>query len=444
MKKLLITALMVVIAWGAFAQTVDTSKIDLSKAELSLAGPDSVYVTNIYYGSTRLSVLLRYDGKSGALIYGPYYDSDKLLLDSFELGYADLRVLGNDTIIVSDLILYGQGVSGRLKYDGVATLNLASWWQTMTPTTDEMRIANLQSQLQTAKTAQKRLEEEIVATKAKYEADIAEVETEKQALEDELADLNRRIAVGIRQYESEKKALEDKLADLNGKIAVGVRQYENQIASLRRQLESAGVKVEAAPAVATAYSRPTQTVFSGFAAGTGAYGNWSATGGRLTQSNTSLYFAKYVIPGEQSADQTLYSFTAQVASNAKDFVGYGIHFYASGDKRANSYGFGNSYLVWVTRDPRFYKTEDTYVQVYRSYDDIRMLQVASVATPTRITAANDVEVLYDRANAKITVAINGVDYLTYDVPNPIRSGAKGAFRTLGGPVTFSDFSIKAK
>ena len=416
MKKLLITALMVVIAWGAFAQmTVDTTKIDLSRAELSLAGPDAVYVTNIYYGNTRLSVLLKYNGMTGATIYGPYYDSDKFLLDSFELGYANLRVQGNDTIIVSDLILYGQGVSGRLKYDGAATLNLTSWWETMTPETNEMRIADLQSQLQTS---QKRYEQEIAATKQKYEGDVADLKKQNTDLQTEIAQMNRDIAAGIRRYES-------------------------QISSLQRQLESAGVEVEATEMMPVS-ARPTMVAMSGFGMGTGRSGNWTLSGNRLTQNDSTQYFAKYVIPGNQSADQTLYSFTAQAASNAKAFTGYGIHFFASGDKAVNSYGFGNSYLVWFTRDPSYYKSEDTYVQVYRSYDDIKMVQVSSVAITDRITAANNIEVLYDRANATITVAVNGKDVLTYHSPSPIRSGNKGAFRTLGGPVSFSNFQIKAK
>jgi hypothetical protein len=414
MKKVLITVLMVAIAWGVFAQAVDTSKIDMSKAKMSLAGPDSVYVTNIYYDTTRISVLLKYNGGTGATIYGPYYDSDKLLLDSFDFGYADLRILGDDTLIISDLILYGQGVSGRFKYDGQYTLDLSKWWQTMTPKTNEMRLAELETQLDTS---QKRYEQEITATKGKYEADIAELTEEKSDLQNQLNSQNRMIESGR-------------------------RQYENQIASLRRQLESAGVEAETTDVMVTA--RPTRRVFSGFARGTEVGGNWTASANSLTSSDSSALYAKYAIRTSQSADQTLYEFTAQAGSGATEKVGYGLHFFASGDMAKASYGYGSSYLVWITRDPAFYRNDSTYVQIYGSYDDVTMYQIASVATTERVTAANDVEILYDKANGQITVTVNGTDYLVYNVPVVIRNGSKVAFRTMGGPVTFRNFEIKVQ
>ena len=230
MKKVLITVLMVALAWGVFAQAVDISMIDVSKAEMSLAGPDSVYVTNIYYGMTRLSVMLKYNGGTGATIYGPYFDSDKLLLDSFDLGYADIRKLGDDTLIISDLILYGEGVSGRFKFDGKYTLDMQRWWQTEAPKTDETRIAELT-------TSQTRYEQEITATKGKYQADIAELEVEKVTLQEKLDSQNRMIE--------------------NGK-----RQYESQIASLQRQLSSAGVEVKTTEVMVA--TRPSRTVSCGF------------------------------------------------------------------------------------------------------------------------------------------------------------------------------------
>ena len=362
---------------------VDVSMLDVSNAKVHLAGPESAYITNIMYGGTRLSVLLKYNDAGGASIYGPYYDSDKFMLDSFEMGYADLRVQGDDTIIVSDLVLYGSGVSGRLKYDGEYTLDLVSWWETMTPKTNEMVIADLEGKM-----------------------------------------------------DADKRRYENEIANLKSKLQSG----ENQIASLQRQLRAASAGAPTAAAAAI----PTATVASGVARGTSLAGNWSASAGSVTQSNSSLYFAKYAIPLNQSAARTLYTFTGKAAANSTDFVGYGLHFFVSGDRTGNGWGLGNSYLVWLTRDSRYYRSEDTYIQLYRSSSDIQMVQVASVSASIDIKAANDVEVIYDKANSSIYVSVNGIRYLVYDAPGALRSGNKVAFRTLGGPVTFSNFSVKAE
>ena len=363
--------------------SVDPSELDLSGAMLHLAGPDTVYVTDIMYSGIRLSVLLKHDGAAGASIYGPYFDDSKVLLDSFQFGSADLRLQGNDTVIVSDLVLYGQGISGRLTYDGVHTLGLASWWESITPVSDEARIANL--------------ERDIASATARHDREMASA-----------------------------------VADLAG---------------LRMKLSDAEMAATTTTATTTTTGipdKPSRTLLSGFTRGSGVHGNWSASGRNLTQSNSSDLLAKYAIPVNQRSNRLLYSFTAQAASSGTAFVGYGLHFMASGDKAANSYGYGNSYLVWVTRDPGYHKNNDTYVQIYRSFDDVNMLQVASVSTGESVTRSNDVEVLYDKPSGVISVSINGTTYASYRAPDAIRAGGKTAFRTLGGPVTFSDYEVKGE
>jgi hypothetical protein len=356
---------------------------------LHLAGPDTVYVTDIMYSGIRLSVLLKHDGAAGALIYGPYFDDSKVLLDSFQFGSADLRLQGNDTVIVSDLVLYGQGISGRLTYDGVHTLGLASWWESITPVSDEARIANL--------------ERDIASATARHDREMASA----------VADL-----AGLRM----------KLSD----------------AEMAATTTTATTTTSGIPIAVEIVNKPSRTLLSGFTRGSGVHGNWSASGRNLTQSNSSDLLAKYAIPVNQRSNRLLYSFTAQAASSGTAFVGYGLHFMASGDRAANSYGYGNSYLVWVTRDPSYHRNNDTYVQIYRSFDDVNMLQVASVSTGESVTRSNDVEVLYDKSSGVISVSINGTTYATYRAPNAIRAGGKTAFRTLGGPVTFSDYEVKGE
>ena len=371
---------------------VDPAKIDLDRAEMQLAGPDSIYVTNIYYGSTRASVLLRYNGTNGAKIYGPYFDDEKLLYDSYELGEATLRVQGRDTLLLTDLVLGGQGYSGRFTFDGVDTLNLASYWQTAPPVTDEMRVADLQKQLQN--------------TKDRYE---------------------RAISVAEANYENE-------ISDLEASLAVAE-------ADLSRAQADAAAAVSAEPSVAPS-ALPTRTVLSGFGRGSGVKGDWSATNAGATQRNGGEYFAKYAIPLVQNQAQTLYTFTAK--ATGPGYTGYGLHFYVSGDRAAGGYGLGSSYLVWLTRDPDFYGTDDTYLQLYQSFNDVYMIQIASVKIPNAISATNTTSVLYDKSAGSVVVSVGGRRQLIHEVSTPLLRGTKIALRALGAPVQFTNLNVKAK
>ena len=394
MKKLLVALSLVCLAGAAFSQPIDPSQIDLSNAKLSVAGPDSVYVRSIGYQGQLLSVLLQFDGLSGAKIYGPYFSGTKLMQDSYELEYATLRIQGGDTIIVSDLILGGNGYSGRLKYDGFDGLTLENFWESMSPKTTDMRIAELTIQIQAAK---KNYEEQIAATKAKYEADLADAEAERDAMQDALA---------------------------------------------MAQAAAAKAGVEISTLVPAVSSVPTKTELSGFSNTVGEYGSWSASANRASQSDGSLYYAKYLIPLRQNQSQLLYSFSARAGGSG--YVGYGLHFFVSDDRDANSYGLGKSYLVWLTRDPGYYGSNRTYLQVYESFGDTKMIQVASVTIPDAISSTNQTDILYDKDRGNISVRVNGDRYLDYEVSMPLARGNKIALRTLGSGVVFTQLTVKAQ
>ena len=368
---------------------IDMDDLDLSKAEMSLAGPDRIYVTNIYYSGVRLSVLLKYNGEYGATIYGPWFDDDKFLYDSFEFGYASLEKTGTDTLLISDLILGGAGYTGTFAYDGVVTLNYKNGWTSEKPLTADQRVAEVENQLALV---QKRYEEQLKVTKELYN-------TETDGLKAELA------------------------------------------AALKAATD-AGVSVATVEAVVATASLPTFLAHSGFTGGRSLMGDWTVDSSKITQTDAGQFFAKFQIPLAQSASQTLYSFTAKAAGSG--YSGYGLHFFASNDKTGEGYGFGKSYLVWVTSDPDFYKTSAPYIQIYESFNDGRMVPLASAAVSSTINRSNTTKVLYNKATGLIEVAVNGVNYLSFEVDTPIRSGDKMALRALGGPVTFTDLSVRTK
>jgi hypothetical protein len=346
---------------------VDVKDIDVSKAIVTLAGPDSIYVRNIYYSGVRMSVVLKYDGADGAIVYGPYLDGDKLLLDSYEMGEAKLRIQGDDTLLVSDLILGGTGFAGRLKYDGVYSLKLDSYWETMPPKTKEMRIAELQNSVASSQAT---------------------------------------------------------VADLRQKLAAA---------------EQVAARAAAAPA---AVVMPTRVVRSGFGGGASLLGTWNVTASRAGQNDEALFFAKYSIPLSQTANRTLYSIAGNATGTGR--IGYGLHFFASGERTGRGYGFGSSYLIWLTRDRGYYGTNDTYVQIYQSFDDVRMIQLASTAVPTSIATSIKTDVLYDRNAKTITVMVNGNQVLSMPVFSPISRGDKVVLRTSGAPIQFTDLSVKVE
>ena len=385
MTKILIVLLILLTVLPAFGQDIDPDRIDLRQAKMSIAGPESIYVSNIYYKGTRLSVLLAYDGKNGATIYGPWYDSDKLLQDYYELGYASLRIQDDTTLIVSDVILGTQGFSGRFKFDGNSKLILDGAWATMTPDTEEMRVANVEAQL---RIVQRRYEEQLRAADTVHSIEIAELQSE--------------------------------------------------LTAARRAAEAAGANADAIAAT----TRPSDVRQVGFTGGRRLSGDWSISSAGAAQIDDKEYYAKLVIPFSQTAKQTLYSFEAK--STGSGFTGYGVHFFASPESKLNGYGYGASYLVWFTRDSGYFGTDATYLQLYRSYDDVSMVQIASIQIKDPIDQTIKTDVLYDQTTRTIDVTANGTEYLSVTVSSPIRSGREIALRALGDGIVFSDLTVSAR
>jgi hypothetical protein len=402
MKKLLAVFFALALVGSLWAQTVavDPTMLDFSRAKLSIAGADSVYIRSIMYNGTELSVLLKYDGADGATVYGPFFANQKLLQDYYELGYARLEKFGDNLLAVYDLVLGNAAYSGRLKWDGGVKLALDSYWQTSLPDTPASQLAAAKEEAAKAKEYKDwgtQLAAELDATKAQLQAQTS------------------------RAYAAQNAA--DKA---NADLAVAQK--------------AAGLPVTAVAATGAAWT----TVFDP-AAGAKlkpvTFGTWKATTTALTQSNSSLLFGKYAVPFAQSASNTLYGFTAKAGPTG--WVGFGLHFFASGVKRADTYGFGKSYLVWLTRDEAYYRTKRAYVQLYQSSDDVTMVQIASANIGLDLTQPVNTEVVYDKTSRSLEVFVNGSVVISQLV-DPIASGDSMAARTLGGGVEFSAFYVKTR
>jgi hypothetical protein len=194
--------------------------------------------------------------------------------------------------------------------------------------------------------------------------------------------------------------------------------------------------------VAMMSERMTETVHSGFAGSDPDVGEWSVTGTRAVQADSDAFFAKLSVPAAQRDEPVLYSFRVR-ALDSDGWVGVGLHFFVSDVQLRAGYGMGKSLLVWLTRDPDVYKTQNTYLQLYRSDDDINMGRVLDAVIQEPISEFLDVEILYEPDNQYMTVAIGGEDKIRYRTWFGIDSGVEVAFRTLGA-AEFSDFRIRTE
>lgn len=421
MKKVLPAIMMLLMVFAAAAQEMpanpDPSLLDLSKAKASIAGPDKVYVRSLYYDGVEFSVLLEYDGADGAYAWGPYLENDKYLQDYVNLDYVYFRKRGSDEVNIYDVYAGGdEAYSGTVKWAG-DRFKLQRFWASPAPSTYAEQIGEADKKLAQCKSENAENEKLI---------------TQGRAM---IADYKAQISV------------------LSGKSPAEIDSYEEKITKARKEtadcmakasrLESQLRAAQAGkPAMAVAEAMPGRTVLSGKPQGKILVGDWKPSAAGAIQADANQKYAKYEIPLAQRGNM-LYGITGKASGT--DWVGYGLHLFASGNKTAGrSYGYGNSFLVWVTRHPSYYQSDKTYLQIYRSFSDVRMVQVASVSIAEAIDSSLNIELLYKANDNTLIAYVNGKKKLEYETDSPLWSGEKVVVRTLGGPVEFSSFYVQAE
>jgi hypothetical protein len=184
-----------------------------------------------------------------------------------------------------------------------------------------------------------------------------------------------------------------------------------------------------------------ETVLQGFSGGAQVMGSWRlSTNGNLTQADSEQYFARYEFPLEQRNESLLYR--VQARSLDSGWVGYGIHLYTD-NSRLKGYGFGEGLLVWVTRDPEVYGTNRTYIEVYRSRDDVDMERVLHAAISESIEEFLDIEILYEPEREYITMSVNGEEKVRYKTWFDVDSGVNTALRSLGR-AEFRNLTVRSR
>jgi len=186
-----------------------------------------------------------------------------------------------------------------------------------------------------------------------------------------------------------------------------------------------------------------RTRLQGFTGSVPAMGTWNPLDGgrRMRQADQSQFFARLDLPLVQNNEPLLYRFTGQ--STGPGWAGFGIHIFAENSTRPRGYGFGDSLLIWFTRDPQVYGTNQTYLELYRSRDDVNMERVLHAAIEERISGPLDIEVLYEPQQDFITITVNGEEKIRYKTWFQVRTGVQVALRSLGA-AEFSRLEVRSR
>jgi len=177
---------------------------------------------------------------------------------------------------------------------------------------------------------------------------------------------------------------------------------------------------------------------SGFDASAARMGSWKIAGQTASQTDASQYFSRLELPLAQGKAATLYRFKAR--STGKGWIGLGLHIFVDDIKKRRGYGEGKSLLVWFTRDKDARGDDATYLQLYRSDNDVVMERMFDAELEDGIESWRLVEVVYDPVAEYIAISVDGKLRAVYRTFFGRDSGATVSLRTLGGGGSFQDFS----
>ena len=186
--------------------------------------------------------------------------------------------------------------------------------------------------------------------------------------------------------------------------------------------------------------RLSRNLVRGFEAGAPDTGTWEVTRARARQTDGDAFFAKLAMPAEQEDGPVLYSFRVR-SLDREGWVGFGLHLFVEEVEKRRGYGMGSSLLVWLTRDPQLRKSGTTYLQLYKSNDDVHMERVLDAAIPEGVNEEMQVDVLYEPESQYITIAVDGSDRVRYRTWFGVDSGVELALRALGR-AEFREFTVR--
>jgi hypothetical protein len=160
-------------------------------------------------------------------------------------------------------------------------------------------------------------------------------------------------------------------------------------------------------------------------------GSWTIEGDKAIQTDKDVFFAKLSLPLRQAERGVYdYSFVAKSTAPRRGWVGVGAHFFASETRAPAGYGWGDSIVVWLTRDPVHYEKDITRLQIYRSKNDCWMAMIAEAVVPESIFDENRFDVRIDSKSGAVTVSLNGTERLEVKNLRKLHEGRYVVLRAL--------------
>ena len=515
------------------ADQLDLSRLNLDSARVSLAGPDSVYVSSILYDGDNYSALVRYQGGSTATVAQVFGPIGVMIPPSVGLTQTELAYVAPDLLDISYVEVDGQGYSGQLRFAGDNRLQVTGIQRVPLLPAVEERIsaadaaaaaaiaeaaaevadaraaaaaARRTAQADAAEAAQARAEVDVllqdmrgrrVAVPAAVELDLVSLDAARLSVAGPDSIYLSGIDYGDRKFTAKLRYLGDDEGILEALYEARAGRLPNVdlstpalkvVAPDKLVISNVGiggaaytfslrVSRDGTIAITTSDQRHRVRtaaelkrddllsaagdthIVSGFGAGRALpdEGSWAAGGATVRQLDAAATHAKFAVANvAQSGSLVLYGVAARVDGGAR--VGYGLHFLASATPQSgNTWNYGHSYLVWVTREPGFYDTDETQVQLYESLDRNRLVWRKSRNVARLLASDLILEALYDRndcpatmsddpCHGSITVLVDGAEQFKVAASAAIagQTADTVALRTLGGPVEFTDLYVHAR
>jgi hypothetical protein len=290
------------------------------------------------------------------------------------------------------------------------------------------------------------LAEAAIAAEERAAIEAAAQGQDESGLADALSAAEERVAALSIEAEAQAREAEAqaKKAAVSEKTAA---ELKTKIASLEARIIELEAKREVKAATLASWGglRIESDAFpellrKGFDGASKRMGSWKIKDGIAAQTDAAQYFSRLTFPMIQSATPTLYSF--DVLAGPKGWVGAGLHFFAEGVKKPKGYGEGKSLLVWLTRDAKMRGDNETYLQIYRSDDDVNMERVLDAEIQEGVAAWNHLDILYEPGAEFVVIAVNGTVRTAYRTFFGIGTGVSVSLRTLGAGVAFRNFEVR--
>ena len=479
----------------------------LDQVQVSLAGPDAIYVSNIMYDGAPYSALLKYSGGTSATVEAVYGPMGKLLPDSVGLSQVELAFVAPASVVVSNVEVGGVGYAGTLEYAGGNQLRVTGIRQVTLPPT---AAAAAQAAADAAMADAAKAREDAAAAAAdamEAHAMADEASATIGTLEARIKELTDGIPLGINPGLLNLESARLTIAGPNSIYISGI-QYAGKDVSARVRysqgmgtaeavfqstsnlvdvldmnaaevelvgdalvMSNVGIRGRAHTLTLTFNDEGGVDVAAqddGWAVRTvgelrrdrliteGTYVvNGFAGGQPLANEGAWSESGGSVVQTDSGASHAKYTIPASQsgaeilfgvtasAGDGSDKVGFGLHLLASDTPASGNTWNYGRSYLIWATRDPFYDTDATHLQFYESRDNNTLTWLASRSIDQSLSSPLTLEALY-QSNGMVTLLVGGEEQLSLNLGSTIDAGDSIALRSLGGPVEFTQVYVAAR